>query len=46
MQSFNAISGKPVPNTEEINNPVTSPYGKYKPMSFGPLGEAGSPAIN
>ncbi len=43
MQSFNDISGKPAPNIEEINNPVTSPYGKYKPMSFGSVGRGWEP---
>ena len=36
--SMEEMDGKPLPNTEEVNNPVTSPYGKYKPMAFGPIG--------
>lgn len=32
------LVGKPLPNTEETNNPVKSPTGKYVPMSFGPIG--------
>lgn len=30
------IDGTPVPNTEERKNPVKSPIGDYRPMSFGP----------
>ncbi len=33
-----ALPGKPLPNTEEIDRPATSPTGKYRPMSFGPIG--------
>jgi hypothetical protein len=33
-----AVEGKPLPNTEERGKPVTSPTGKYVPMSFGPIG--------
>lgn len=33
-----AIEGTEVPNNEETNNPVTSPKGNYRPMSFGPIG--------
>lgn len=32
------IEGKPAPNTEETENPVTSPKGNYRPMSFGVIG--------
>ena len=32
------VFGKPVPNTQEPGNPVSSPRGKYRPMSFGPIG--------
>lgn len=32
------IEGKPLPNTEEINNPVARPNGQYIPMSFGSIG--------
>jgi hypothetical protein len=32
------VDGKPLPNTEEIGQTVTSPNGKYKPMALGPLG--------
>lgn len=30
--------GQPVPNTQETGRPITSPRGRYRPMSFGPLG--------
>jgi hypothetical protein len=32
------IHGTPLPNTEEIDQAVTWVDGKYKPMSFGPIG--------
>jgi hypothetical protein len=32
------LVGKPLPNTQQTNNPVKSPTGKYVPMSFGPIG--------
>lgn len=31
------LSGQPLPNTEEPGVEVTSPYGQYRPMAFGPL---------
>jgi hypothetical protein len=34
------LKGKPLPNTEELDNPVRRPNGSYKPMAFGPLGRA------
>jgi hypothetical protein len=40
------VHGKPLPNTEEADRPVTSPKGKYAPMSFGPLGRAWEQRIN
>lgn len=36
-------SGKPLPNTEDPNEPVTAPDGKYRPMAFGPVGRAWEP---
>jgi len=33
-----ALVGKPLPNTEEIGRPVKTTSGKYRPMSFGPMG--------
>lgn len=35
-----ALVGKPLPNTEELDNPVRRPNGSYKPMAFGPVGRA------
>lgn len=35
-----AIVGLPVPNTMEVGRPVTSVTGKYRPMSFGPIGRS------
>jgi Uncharacterized protein conserved in bacteria len=32
------IEGKPLPNTEEMDRPITSPKGEYRPMSFGVIG--------
>jgi len=33
-----ALEGRPLPNTEELNNPVNSVNGRFFPMSFGPIG--------
>lgn len=33
-----AIDGAPMPNTEEIDRPITTPKGNYRPMSFGVIG--------
>ena len=38
--SANDLNDKPMPNTEELGNPVTRPDGSYKPMAFGPIGRA------
>lgn len=32
--------GTPLPNTEEIGEPVSRPNGNYKPMAFGPVGRS------
>jgi hypothetical protein len=32
------VEGKPLPNTEEVNQSVRDPGGNYRPMAFGPLG--------
>jgi hypothetical protein len=37
------FAGKPLPNTEDPNDPVTTPNGKYRPMAFGPVGRAWEP---
>lgn len=41
----NSVVGKALPNTEEVDNPVTKPSDKYRPMSFGPVGRAWQPRI-
>jgi len=33
-----ALDGKPLPNTEQVGQPVTSPKGRYQPQSFGGIG--------
>lgn len=33
-------NGLPLPNTEELDRPVTAPNEHYKPMAFGPIGRA------
>ena len=38
-----AIDGEPLPNTEEVGVAVTDPKGKYRPMSFGPIGRGWRP---
>ena len=37
------IDGKPLPNTQESKQPITSPRGSYRPMAFGPVGRAWQP---
>src|SRR5262249_4586541 len=32
------VDGQPLPNTEELGQPISSPSGKYKPVALGPLG--------
>jgi hypothetical protein len=36
--SADALDGKPLPNTEELDNPFKRPDGSYRPMAFGPIG--------
>jgi hypothetical protein len=31
------LSGQPLPLTEEVSEPVTSPYEDYRPMALGPI---------
>jgi hypothetical protein len=38
--SLDRIEGKQLPNTEESNNPVATPFGFYRPMALGPIGRA------
>jgi len=37
------VDGKPLPFTEESGQSVTDPNGKYRPMSFGPIGRGWEP---
>lgn len=37
------LDGSPLPNTEELNRPVSEPDGDYAPMAFGPLGRGWEP---
>jgi hypothetical protein len=37
------VDGKPLPFTEERGQSVTDPNGKYRPMSFGPVGRGWEP---
>jgi len=37
------INGTPMPNTEEVGNPIKLPNLDYKPMSFGPIARSWEP---
>lgn len=37
------VDGASLPNTEELNRPVTQPDGDFAPMAFGPIGRAWEP---
>ena len=37
------VDGAPLPNTEELNRPVTQPDGDFAPMAFGPIGRGWEP---
>ena len=39
------IEGKPLPNTEETTEPVTTYRGAYKPQAFSPVGRSWSPRV-
>lgn len=41
--NLDMLIGQPLPNTEEIENPITNPRGNYRPMSFGPVGRSWEP---
>jgi hypothetical protein len=38
-----SVAGRPLPNTEAIGHPVTSPTGNYVPMALGPVGRGWVP---
>jgi hypothetical protein len=44
-RSAKQLEGHRLPNTEEPGQPATNPRGKYRPMSYGPLGRAWQPRI-
>ncbi|GAA0404378.1 DUF2169 domain-containing protein [Cocleimonas flava] len=37
------VDGTPMPNTEEVGNPIKLPNQDYKPMSFGPIARGWEP---
>lgn len=39
------VAGTPLPNTEELNNPVRTPSANYLPMAFGVLGRSWQPRL-
>ncbi len=41
--SSKLVDGMPLPNTEEINEPVTMPNQKHRPMGFGVIGRNWEP---
>jgi hypothetical protein len=36
----------PLPNTEQSNEQVTAPNGRYRPMAFGPVGRGWQPRLD
>ncbi|MEM9496432.1 MAG: DUF2169 domain-containing protein [Pseudomonadota bacterium] len=40
VKNQSRLSGTPLPLTEELGAPVTSPYEDYRPMAFGPISRA------
>jgi hypothetical protein len=45
VRSGERLLGRPLPNTESPNGPITVPWGSYSPMAFGPVGRAWQPRI-
>jgi hypothetical protein len=39
------VDGAPLPNTEELNRPVSEPNDEYVPMAFGPIGRSWEPRL-
>ena len=39
------VDGKPLPNTEELNRPVSRPDEAYAPMALGPIGRGWEPRL-
>jgi len=44
-QSKDDLDGRPLPNTEELNRPITDPGHTYRPMSLGPIGRNWPPRV-
>lgn len=38
MLGKRTVDGTPMPNTEEIGNPIKEPHGSYRPAALGPIG--------
>lgn len=38
VRNQSRLSGLPLPNTQAVDENVTSPYGRYRPMALGPYG--------
>jgi hypothetical protein len=39
------LDGKPLPNTEQVGQPIRTPQGSYQPAAFGPIGRAWQPRL-
>jgi hypothetical protein len=39
------LDGKPLPNTEQLDRPVTDPEGRYRPMALGAIGRSWVPRV-
>lgn len=39
------LYGRKLPNTEELGRPITTPYGRYRPMAFGSVGRSWQPRV-
>jgi hypothetical protein len=44
-RSGERLLGRSLPNTEAPNDPVTVPWGSYRPMAFGPVGRGWQPRL-
>jgi hypothetical protein len=45
VRSGERLLGRPMPNTEDPNDPVRLPWGGYRPMSLGPVGRGWQPRL-
>ena len=46
LMNEDQLRDQPVPNTQEPGQPITSPKGGYRPMSFGPIGRSWAPRLS